>query len=81
MTKQEFLATMVRSKWKRDRQGRYKLKRDNLTFRLRIQPASLHYEILHPDGSWYKKTSDYFTNLRIVDGRLLIHDYSIPFMD
>jgi hypothetical protein len=81
MTRHEFNCIMLSSKWKRDRSGNYKIRSSTLTYRLRMQPASLCYEILQPDGTRYKKGCEYFKRLTVVDGRLIIKEHSIPLME
>lgn len=73
MTRSEFIEALRKSPiWAEDRYGHFKLKGNGIQYRLKVQSLSVRYEKRYPDGTWFNKSSDYFKNVTIIDGRLKI---------
>jgi len=78
MTKTELVAALRQSPiWKEDRYGHFHLTFKGTHYRLKIQPLSVRYE-KKVGVEWWSKASDYYKNVEIKDGKLLIQRYRIP---
>jgi hypothetical protein len=78
MTKTELVAALRQSPiWKEDRYGHFQLTFKGTHYRLKIQPLSVRYERKKVGAEWWAKTSDYYKNVEIKDGKLVIHGLKI----
>lgn len=81
MTKTEFVAALRKSPpWKEDRFGHFQLEwKQTIKYRLKVQPLSVRYERKYVGyGLWWNRASDYYKNVRIDGGFLVIQGRKIP---
>ena len=80
MTKQELIAALTASPiWEADRYGHFKLAFKGATYRLKLMPLVVRYEVKRAgDGDWFCKASAYHKTLSVADGRLVLAGYKIP---
>lgn len=80
MTKNEFVAALRKSPiWKEDRYGHFQLTwKQNIKYRLKAQPLSVRYEKKMEGGDWWNRVGDYYKNIRIDSGFLIIRGRKIP---
>ena len=79
MTKNEFVAALRKSPiWKEDRYGHFQLTwRKNIKYRLKVQPLAVRYE-KNIGCAWWNRASDYYKNVRIDGGFLIIQGRKVP---